>query len=241
MNEKLQQAIASARNGQSTEAQLLLTQILQDDPNEIQAWFLLSNLVESEQKKAAYLSKVLALNPNHEMAKQMLARLQKREKGAADEVAVMERETAVPPEPPRFRQTESEPQLSPATPPESSEDAVRTEDDKTPAWLATDELQWGQPDFVQASNEPQQLPEVPDWLLDQESNLAEEETTVAPSPSPSTQQPEIKPVKASSKPPATTDEDRRKQQAALTRILYVLVTAATILLLIMLYLIGTAL
>ena len=76
MNEKLQQAISVARSGQKTEAQLLLTEVLQDDPNETQAWFLLSTLVDSKQKKSAYLGKVLALEPDHEMAQTMLERLQ---------------------------------------------------------------------------------------------------------------------------------------------------------------------
>ncbi|MCP4425612.1 MAG: hypothetical protein GY803_14045 [Chloroflexi bacterium] len=97
MNEKLQQAMIAARNGQATEAQLLLTEVLKEDPGETQAWFLLSNLVESKQKKVAYLSKTLALDPQHDMAKQMLARLQEETteaEAATDVETIAEAETA---------------------------------------------------------------------------------------------------------------------------------------------------
>lgn len=76
MRQKLQDAIVATRAGNTREAQLLLTDILKEDPNETQAWFLLSNLVESEDKKMAYLGKVLALDPSHNKAAQQLAYLQ---------------------------------------------------------------------------------------------------------------------------------------------------------------------
>ncbi|MEJ2751030.1 MAG: hypothetical protein P8183_24460 [Anaerolineae bacterium] len=90
MNEKLQQAITAVRNGQENEAQLLLTQVLKEDPQETQAWFLLSTLVDSEQKKKAYLGKVLALDPDHPMAKKMLARFQEESEPVAEELPVEE-------------------------------------------------------------------------------------------------------------------------------------------------------
>jgi len=77
MNPKLQQAMSAAREGRSKEAQVLLTQILSQDPEEAQAWFLLSHLVDSEQKQLAYLKKVLALDPHHEKAAQRLAHLER--------------------------------------------------------------------------------------------------------------------------------------------------------------------
>lgn len=77
MNPKLQQAMSAAREGRSKEAQVLLTQILSQDPEEAQAWFLLSHMVDSEQKQIAYLQKVLALDPQHEKAAQRLALLER--------------------------------------------------------------------------------------------------------------------------------------------------------------------
>jgi hypothetical protein len=76
MNPKLQQAIVAARAGQRKEAQLLLAQLLQDNPEEVHAWFLLSHLVDSEQKQLAYLKKTVELDPNHAKATQQLAQLE---------------------------------------------------------------------------------------------------------------------------------------------------------------------
>jgi len=79
MNQKLQQAMVAAQSGNSREAQVLLTQLLSEDPEEVQAWFLLSQLVDSEQKQLAYLNKVLELDPSHEKAAELLSRLEMRE------------------------------------------------------------------------------------------------------------------------------------------------------------------
>jgi hypothetical protein len=76
MNQKLQQAMAAAQSGQLREAQILLTQILNEDPDEVQAWFLLSHLVDSEQQQSVYLKKVLELDPTHEKAVELLAQLE---------------------------------------------------------------------------------------------------------------------------------------------------------------------
>ncbi len=75
MNQKLKQAMDATRSGHTKEAQLLLTQILQENPNEPQAWYLLSMLVESENKKISYLEKVITLNPSHQKAQEQLTQL----------------------------------------------------------------------------------------------------------------------------------------------------------------------
>lgn len=75
MTQKLQQAIQLARNGDKQKAQYLLTQTLQEEPENAQAWYLLSLLVDSETKQTAYLQRVLALDPTHEKAQARLAEL----------------------------------------------------------------------------------------------------------------------------------------------------------------------
>jgi hypothetical protein len=75
MDEKLKDAIAAARIGDKESAQRQLTDLLDEDPQQVQGWYLLSLLVDSPQKQAAYLSKTLALNPNHEKAKTQMAAL----------------------------------------------------------------------------------------------------------------------------------------------------------------------
>lgn len=75
MTQKLQQAIQLARSGDKQKAQYLLAQTLQEEPENAQAWYLLSLLVDSESKQTAYLQRVLALDPTHEKAQARLAEL----------------------------------------------------------------------------------------------------------------------------------------------------------------------
>ena len=70
MDEKLKDAIAAVRAGDKDTAQRQLTALLDEDPQQDQGWYLLSLLVDSPQKQAAYLSKTLSLNPLHEKAKE---------------------------------------------------------------------------------------------------------------------------------------------------------------------------
>ena len=73
MNEQFQQAVVASRAGQIKEAQFLLAQSLQDEPENANAWLLLSQLVDSEEKKQAYLAKAVALDPDHELANEYQA------------------------------------------------------------------------------------------------------------------------------------------------------------------------
>jgi hypothetical protein len=75
MDPKLQQAIIATRAGYTETAQLLLTDVLQEDPEDPEAWFLLAHLVESPERQARYLEYALALVPDHELAKEHLQRL----------------------------------------------------------------------------------------------------------------------------------------------------------------------
>lgn len=75
MDSKLQQAIIATRAGHTDTAQILLTDMLQTDPVETEAWFLLAHLVESPERQARYLEYTLLLEPDHELARQHLDRL----------------------------------------------------------------------------------------------------------------------------------------------------------------------
>jgi cobalamin biosynthesis Mg chelatase CobN len=68
MSATMQEAIAAARAGDKQQAQLLLSQYIQANPNDAQGWYLMSQLVDSKARRAAYLSKTLAINPWHERA-----------------------------------------------------------------------------------------------------------------------------------------------------------------------------
>ncbi len=92
MTDKLLEAIQATRDGQLEQAQNLLAEELQDNPNNEDAWFLLSNLVDSPEHKSAYLSKVIALDPNHEKAKQQLVQIKSASPPVAEPADEMDEE-----------------------------------------------------------------------------------------------------------------------------------------------------
>lgn len=65
----LQEAIAAARAGDMGRAQQLAAENVRANPDDANAWYLLSQLVESDARRAAYLSKTLALDPAHARAR----------------------------------------------------------------------------------------------------------------------------------------------------------------------------
>ena len=73
MNEQFQQAVVASRAGQIKEAQFLLAQSLQEEPDNADAWLLLSQLVDSKEKQQEYLAKAVALDPEHELANEYQA------------------------------------------------------------------------------------------------------------------------------------------------------------------------
>jgi hypothetical protein len=74
MNERLREAMAVARSGETREAQLIVAAILENSPDDAQAWYLMSHLVESPARRAVYLYKAVSLDPSNERAKAELAR-----------------------------------------------------------------------------------------------------------------------------------------------------------------------
>ncbi len=72
MSDKLQQAIQATRAGDKKNAQFLLTQAIQEEPDNPQSWYLLSLLVDDNEKKKTYLTKVLELDPDHAKAHQQI-------------------------------------------------------------------------------------------------------------------------------------------------------------------------
>ncbi len=75
MSNTLQEAIAAARAGDMARAQMLAADVVSATPDDPNGWYLLSQLVESDARRAAYLSKTLALDPNHPRARAEFAAL----------------------------------------------------------------------------------------------------------------------------------------------------------------------
>ena len=76
MELKLQQAIVATRAGQIEIAQSLLTQLIREEPEDANAWFLLSYLVDSPNRQILYPQKTLELDSENEIARHYLAQLQ---------------------------------------------------------------------------------------------------------------------------------------------------------------------
>ncbi len=75
MTSTLQDAIAAARAGDMAQAQMLAADVVSQNPDDPNGWYLLSQLVDSDARRAAYLSKTLALAPDHPRAQAEFAAL----------------------------------------------------------------------------------------------------------------------------------------------------------------------
>lgn len=249
MNEKLQQAISAARNGQKTEAQLLLTEVLQDDPNETQAWFLLSTLVDSKQKKAAYLGKVLTLEPNHEMAHAMLDRLQEEVELAPEAEMEVEPEglfdESVVEAAAEFDEFAGEAEPTPVVVSANTADFLAQEKgDTLPDWLIEEdglEFTAEQEPVLEAEDAEDKAAdesEIPDWLQDEvpDSWADEEKDAVATAVTSEESSPEKVESALTPKPKSIASDNLQRQQKFLSAVLYALVVTAVVIFLILIYL-----
>ena len=69
MSNSLHEAINAVRAGDTERAQLITADIIRENPDDPNGWYLLSQLVESDARRAAYLRKTLALDPSHSRAR----------------------------------------------------------------------------------------------------------------------------------------------------------------------------
>jgi hypothetical protein len=75
MNIELQKAIAAARAGRRDQARSLVDSVLAAEPDNAHAWFLNSILAADEEEQVSSLTKVLELEPTHEVAQKRLAEI----------------------------------------------------------------------------------------------------------------------------------------------------------------------
>src|SRR6476659_2443325 len=78
MIDLLQQGIVAARAGNREEARALLTQVVEDDERNEQAWLWLAGVVDTPEDICTCLQNVLDLNPANQQAQQGLAWFEKR-------------------------------------------------------------------------------------------------------------------------------------------------------------------
>lgn len=74
----VQRAVELARQGKKRQARDLLMALVEENPRQASAWWVLSQLISDEEEQAIALANVLALNPSHQRARQRLVRLQYR-------------------------------------------------------------------------------------------------------------------------------------------------------------------
>jgi len=74
--ESLVKAIELLKAGKTSEAAALLANVLKNEPELVQGWYLLGLALDDEEKKIRAFKKVLKLDPNHEKAKQQLEKLE---------------------------------------------------------------------------------------------------------------------------------------------------------------------
>ena len=154
----LQDAINATRNGNSVEAQKILGGILKTDTENTQAWYLLALLVDSPEKKEAYLKRVLALDPSHEKAKEELygSVAPPTSSLMTEPELIIEDETAVSPSP-AFE--------------EPSSFSSDTHDSSLPSWLESENPNISEEMLVE--EEPSEIfnSDLPDWLSSESSAI----------------------------------------------------------------------
>lgn len=163
MTAKLQEAINATRNGNTVEAQKLLADILKADTENVQAWYLLSLLVDSPEKKQAYLNRVLALDPMHEKAQEALASFYSEQSAPPPVVQ------AEPPTPTVDLMEETA-----VSPPifEDPSDFQQDTDSTLPSWLDEDNSPVAEELLVE--EDPSEIfvnSELPDWLTNETSHV----------------------------------------------------------------------
>jgi hypothetical protein len=85
---ELQQAIAAAHDGKMNQARILADQVIQDDPENENALYLLSALADSDEERQAYLSHILIVNPDHAGAQKYIAEFDEASIIVDEELAV---------------------------------------------------------------------------------------------------------------------------------------------------------
>lgn len=72
----LEKAVTYLKQGNKQQAEQCLLQVIRMDPENVIAWYGLANVLDDPLRKKDCLRRVLALNPQHERARALLARLE---------------------------------------------------------------------------------------------------------------------------------------------------------------------
>ena len=182
---ELQKAIAAAHAGDKDQARDLADQVIQDDPENENALYLMSALVDSDEEREAYLSQILIVNPDHAGAQKYLAQadeVQVDEPAGEFEEEIVVSEVDLVDEYDHLDETivvgaaavaaaEEIPEISLEPERLVDEDVSET----VPDWLMDEEEFVGeQIDGDEGELDLTEIEDVPDWLTDEPSIQAEE-------------------------------------------------------------------
>lgn len=174
MNEQLQQARQAMESGNRAQSQIILAKLLKTEPNNGDAWFLLSEMAVSDEQRTAFLRRVLALNPNHAGAQQKLAEIE----SPLPVQPIVEPEVVPAGTPPKGSPepaTETMPQVAPAGLPISTTPLdfdAQSLGNTIPPWLANEAQYLGPnattPGVAVSPIEPAKpVADLPEWLKNQ--------------------------------------------------------------------------
>lgn len=96
MDNTLQRAIALIKSGNKKDGGQLLAEIVKKDPQNVNAWLWLSSCVNTDEQRIYCIKKVLAIDPNHNVALSALSKLQKTELPTEKEIVGEPKESQQP-------------------------------------------------------------------------------------------------------------------------------------------------
>ena len=77
-----QQGVEAFQAGDKARTKQIMLEVTAADPNNDNAWYYLAAAESNRTKRRQYLERVLQINPNHERAREVLAKLDERAGGA---------------------------------------------------------------------------------------------------------------------------------------------------------------
>ena len=83
MHQFVESAIEAAKQGDNNKALAFLKQVLNANPNDVDAWLVLAAVVEEPQRKRQCLNRVLTLDPVNQVAREELLEMDRAEMGGA--------------------------------------------------------------------------------------------------------------------------------------------------------------
>jgi len=98
-NQLIQQSIEQGKIGNKTEARRILAQVVQQEPKNARAWYLLSQVVEKQDQAVYCLNKVLEIDPQNQQAAERLRQNKMTTSPQAEEAQVPAAPTPPPVQP----------------------------------------------------------------------------------------------------------------------------------------------